>query len=260
MSTPRVFAVSLALALFINALVAVGAAVAAIDTLRTDVGPTELVVSGSSALTPADFAAVAQQLGRAASFGPIVSGMEPVTNTSGGIAALVQGVSATFPQVTAWQTDQGRFLTGQDDVSLEPVAVIDESLAQQLFPNGDAVGSTLRIDEIPFTIVGIGSDPRDKDVILVPFRTAQIRLFGRGALNAIVVRVSSGSDATGIGQATEALLRARHNLRPGQPDDFTMSTEPVTSADNAITGPRVLQVFQQFMCPAKNTCPRRAAF
>jgi hypothetical protein len=80
-----------------------------------------------------------------------------------------------------------------------------------------------------------------------------------GALNAIVLRVSSGSDATGIGQATEALLRARHNLRPGQPDDFTISTEPLASADNAITGARVLQVIQQLMCPAKNTCPRSAS-
>jgi putative ABC transport system permease protein len=193
--------------------------------------------------------------------GPVVSGTEAVSvETQSAQVVVVQGVPPNFAQISGWQTDQGRFLAGQDDASLDRVAVVDESLARQLFPGSAAIGASIRIRDIPFTIVGVGSDPRRESVVLVPLRTAQIRLFGPAALNAIMLRVSSEAEANSVSQQTEALLRTRHNLRANQPDDFTISAAALSShTENAITGKRVLQVIQQFVCPAKNTCPRNAA-
>jgi hypothetical protein len=62
-SAPRVLVVSLALALLINALVAVGAAVAAIDTAPADLAPAEITVVGKRELSAADVAVIAQQVG-----------------------------------------------------------------------------------------------------------------------------------------------------------------------------------------------------
>jgi putative ABC transport system permease protein len=120
------------------------------------------------------------------------------------------------------------------------------------------VGDTIRIRDIPFTIVGVGRSPRSQNVVLVPFRTAQIRLFGATALDGILVQLPAGSatqSATVSGQL-ETLLRRRHNLPPGQADDFAISDAPDATAETPITSTRVLQAIEQFVCSAKNSCAR----
>ena len=141
----------------------------------------------------------------------------------------------------------------QDEAALNAVAVVSRSLT----PNA-SVGDTFEIQGKPFTIVGLGSGGSAQNVVLVPFRTAQIRLFGANALDNIYLQVGSASQVQSVTGQVEALLRLRHNLPAGQGDDFTISgmpldTDPAVPA--AITGTRILRVIQQFDCSAKNICP-----
>ena len=248
MSTAKVFAVSLCLALLINGLAAVGGAVAALDVSQSHVQATDVVVSGRS-LRPADLAALTQQVGAEAAVSPLVLRSESVEVAGRQTTASVEGVQPNFARLVGWRVDEGGFFTSQDEASLNPVAVVSRSLAPDA-----ALEDVIRIRGIAFTIVGFasGSPP---NAVLIPLHTAQIRLFGATALDEIVLHVGSTTEATSVGQQVETLLRARHKLRPGEPNDFTMSD---VSRDAQPTDPidatRVLQVIQQFACSAKYIC------
>jgi putative ABC transport system permease protein len=100
-------------------------------------------------------------------------------------------------------------------------------VARELFPDGGAVGATVRVNNDPYTVKGVfiemgasaGGDDWD-DRIVVPFTTSSRRLLGRPYLEQIVIRVA---DAQRMGQTAERvreLLRVRHNIGPGDADDF----------------------------------------
>jgi|SRR5579864_1344316 len=250
MSSPTVFVLSLALALAVNAIVAAGAAVAALGVSPIRQGPTNIVVSAST-LRPEDLGAITSRVSGQATVTPIASRALSV-NVSGQTSTVtVEGVQPNFEQLASWRLDQGRFFTSEDETSLSAVAVLSPSLHA-------AVGQAIRIGDRPFTVVGIGEPPQARNVVLLPFRTAQIRLFGRNALDEIVLQVSTPAEATSVTDQVEALLRTRHNLHADQSDDFAISDAPIGAASPpVVTGSRVLQVIQQFACSAKNTCPRR---
>ena len=189
-----------------------------------------------------------------ASTSPTASRPEPISLGTLQTTLTVEGVQPSFAQLTSLQVDQGRFFTSQDETALDPVAFVSQGIA----PNVTA-GGTIRIREVPFTIVGVGRSPRAQNVVLVPFRTAQIRLFGPTALDGILVQlpVGSATQAASVSGEIEALLRTRHNLGPDQADDFTISdVQPDAASETPITATRVLQAIEQFVCSAKNSCAR----
>ena len=95
------------------------------------------------------------------------------------------------------------------------VAVIGKTVADQLYPDGDAIGQIMRIKSVPFIVVGelipkglsvMGSD--QDDVVIVPYTSAMKRLFGATNLRGITLQASTPGCA---GQ------RASANPRPFAP-------------------------------------------
>jgi putative ABC transport system permease protein len=256
-STKKTLGLSLALALVVNAVVAIGAAAAATRVTEPSPDATDIVVSSlspSDTLKLPDLIAVTNQVNGEAAVSPIARRTEPVSLGGTQATITVEGVRANFARLADWHVDQGSFFTSQDEAALNAVAVVSQSL-----DSNASVGDTIQISGKPFTIVGLGSGGPTQNVVLVPLRTAQIRLFGANALDAIYLQPSSAARTASVTQEVEAVLRQRHNLRAGQSDDFTISDAPLgadSSAQNGINGTRVLQVIQQFGCSAKNTCPR----
>jgi putative ABC transport system permease protein len=240
----------------VNALVAIGAAAAATRVTLPAAAPTTIVVSSpnsSGALRPADLVAVTNQFSGQATVSPMAMRKELVNLDGAQSSVAVEGVRANFAQLAAWHVDEGSFFTSQDENALNAVAVVSQSLA----PNA-SVGDIIDISGKPFTIVGLGSGGSVQNVVLVPFRTAQIRLFGADALDDIYLQVGSAAQVQSVTGQVEALLRLRHNLPAGQRDDFTISDMPLdteSTAPAAITGTRILRVIQQFDCSTKNICP-----
>jgi putative ABC transport system permease protein len=249
MSTAKVFALSLSLALLINGLVAVGGAVAALDVAQPHAQTTDLVVSARS-LRPADLAALTRRVGGEASISPLVVRSEPVDIAGRQTNVTVEGVQPGFAHLEAWHIQEGGFFSSQDETSLNAVAVVSRGLAPDA-----SLQDVVVIRGVPFTIVGFGSADSGQNVVLIPLRTAQIRLFGATALDQIVLQVGSTTEAASVGQQVEALLRSRHSLAPGQANDFTIAdVARGESASDAISATRVLQAIQQFACSAKYIC------
>src|SRR4029079_13296503 len=131
---------------------------------------------------------------------------------------------------------QGRLMNTQEFASGAPVAIIGQDVADHFFPNLNPIGRQLRIQSIPYTVVGVADkqgsvfgQSLDKFVI-APERAPLNRWVNpHGVVDAMIVQ---GQDDAGMREAIEAApatMRARRHLHPSQRDNFELET-----SDNAL--------------------------
>ena len=185
----------------------------------------------ASTLVPEDAAAIAQV--------PGVQYVAAQSNTRGQIIAgnlnwnsQVQGTDVDMPLIRSWPTTAGAFFTAQDVNTSAKVAVLGSVLRDQLFPpDVDPVGQIIRISHQPFTVVGVmaskgqqGMGQDQDDQVFVPYTTVMKKLRGITFIQQVTVSAASASETTKVADSIAALLRVRHKIQPGDPDDFTVRT------------------------------------
>jgi putative ABC transport system permease protein len=111
------------------------------------------------------------------------------------------------------------------------VAVLGPSVVANVFGDASAIGETIRINKIPFEVIGVlearGLDTLGQDqddLVLVPVSTALRRLFNLDYVNNVFVQATPGQTAQAIDEVREVLHR-RHRIRPGKEDDFTLQDQ-----------------------------------
>jgi putative ABC transport system permease protein len=144
-----------------------------------------------------------------------------------------QGTTPEFAVVRNWTTSEGSFFTARDDSTANRVVVIGQTVASQLFGEGeDPVGAQIRVLEVPFTVIGVleargqsGYGQDQDDVVVMPFNTAVRRVLGAkfpGTVDMIFASASSQEDVEQAETEITELLRSRHHIAPKQEDDFTV--------------------------------------
>ena len=149
-------------------------------------------------------------------------------------ATTVQGVTPAFFEVREWDVAAGRHFDAEEIARGAQVALLGQSVVASLFGDGDPVGETIRIRNVPFLVVGVldrkGQNPQGQDqddTIMVPLAAARQRVLGVNRANprsvgAILVKIRDGDDMTQAEADIRDLLRQRHRLQPQQDDDFTI--------------------------------------
>ncbi len=185
----------------------------------------------ASTLVPEDAVAIAQL--------PGVQYFAPQSNTRGQVIAgnlnwntQVQGTDVDMPLIRSWPTTAGAFFTAQDVNTASKVAVLGSVLRDQLFPpDTDPIGQIIRISQQPFTVVGVmaskgqqGMGQDQDDQVFVPYTTVMKKLRGITFIQQVTVSAASASETSKVADSIAALLRVRHNIQPGDPDDFTVRT------------------------------------
>src|SRR5437899_3857416 len=143
-------------------------------------------------------------------------------------ATNLNGTEPQYFDIRSWPFAEGTSFS-QDDVNMAAnVAVIGETVRKNLFGPTDPIGQTIRINNLPFKVVGLltakgtsaamGQD--QDDIILVPITTLQKKITGQNWLRWIMVSAVSQQASYTAQQQITALLRDRHRIRPGQDDDF----------------------------------------
>jgi putative ABC transport system permease protein len=143
-------------------------------------------------------------------------------------ATNINGTEPQYFDIRSWPMAEGSSFS-QDDVSMAAnVAVIGETVRKNLFGATDPIGETVRINNLPFKVVGLlipkgtsaamGQD--QDDIILVPITTLQKKITGQDWLRWIMVSAVSKDASYTAQQQITALLRDRHRIRSGQDDDF----------------------------------------
>jgi putative ABC transport system permease protein len=144
----------------------------------------------------------------------------------------LQGTDIDYPLINAWPTQVGAFFTSQDVQTAAKVVVLGSVVREQLFgADVNPVGEVIRISNQPFTVVGvmaakgqsqIGQD-RD-DVAFAPYTTVMKKLRGVTFINNVNVMGADSSQVSATADRIAALLRTRHKIQPGDPDDFMVRT------------------------------------
>jgi putative ABC transport system permease protein len=100
-------------------------------------------------------------------------------------------------------------------------------VAQQIFGDQDPVGQMIRVQNLPFRVVGVllskgqNSNGQDQDdTMIMPYTTVQKKISGISWLQMVMVSTSSQEAMGPVQTAISALLRQRHHLRTGEDDDF----------------------------------------
>jgi putative ABC transport system permease protein len=147
------------------------------------------------------------------------------------------GVSANWLDLRGDEVAQGNFISEEDMQSLARVAILGSDVLPVLFPEGDAIGKTVRIGEVPFQVKGVlasrGAGPGGgslDNLILIPVTTASKRLFNRDFLTMLIAQVREPEKSDAAVAKITALLRQRHHIAGAALDDFTLTSPQAVMA------------------------------
>jgi putative ABC transport system permease protein len=229
------------------AMVAVGqGARSAIEAQIASLGTNVLIVfpgattmggvsSGAGAaqtLTEADINSIREQC-------PAVGAISPTTRVNRQVVAgnmnwstTIQGGNTEFFRIRDWRIETGEMFSEQDVRGATKVCVIGQTVVKNLFPDEDPVGMTIRIQKLPFKVVGtlgakgqnaMGQD--QDDIIIAPFPTVQRKIQGIDFVGAIVMSAATKQQIPDAQSQVTDLLRVRHRLADWQDNDFTIRTQ-----------------------------------
>ncbi len=146
----------------------------------------------------------------------------------------VVGATPGVFEARDWTLADGRLLVDSDVRGAAKNAVIGQTIARNLFPGQNPIGRTLRLNRVPFRVVGLlgakgqTSFGRDQDdQVFVPLTTVRQRLSRRGharwdRVGTITVKVSDAEYIDRVERDTRDLLRARHRISDTDSDDFNI--------------------------------------
>ena len=189
---------------------------------------------GVSSLTVDDAKAIEAECPSVALAAPTVHGGVQVVYGNTNWATNAQGVTPDYMTIRDYTMLYGESFTDQDVDAAAKVAVLGETVAENLFGDGDPTGQVVIIKNVPFTVAGVltpkGQSPTGQDqddVILLPISTAMQKVLGANKANAqavgsLMVQAINPQAMDSAIQEMTALLRERHRILPGQDDDFTI--------------------------------------
>lgn len=149
-------------------------------------------------------------------------------------ATSVIGVTPEYEIAHDWPVVDGRWFSTAEVRSSAKVVLVGSTVADQLFEGGDPIGQTLRIQKVPFVVIGVlaakgeslsGQD--QDDIMLMPVTTARNRVVGGRQIKArqvqsMYVKIRTPEEIDDAVEGITDLLRQRHKIREGRPDDFSI--------------------------------------
>ena len=149
-------------------------------------------------------------------------------------STTVHGVSADYFEARDWSLVAGRPIWPEDVDGAAKPALLGQTTTLNLFGEADPLGQIIRIQKVPFTVIGVlerkgqsshGTD--QDDVIVIPLSTAKKKVLGASqanprAVDNIYIKVRPGENMADAESQIRTLLRQRHRLQPYQDDTFSL--------------------------------------
>ena len=163
---------------------------------------------------------------------PYLSGTKQVVFGNQNWSTGIQGTTPNVMIVRDWGVEYGRSFSDEDVSNSTKVCLLGQTVAENLFGDLDPVGKTVRIEGMPFTVVGVleskgqsGMGQDQDDTIMIPITTEQKKLIGvdfPGMVRHIMVKAVDENAVYTAQDEIKELLRERHRLGSKQEDDFTI--------------------------------------
>ncbi len=191
-------------------------------------------IGGGSAntLTVEDAIALRDEIPEVVAASPEVRSQTLVVYGNRNWSTRVYGQSHDYLQIRQWPMESGRMFTEEEVGMTALVAVVGQTIVEELFEGSDPIGETVRIRGVPLEVIGV-LEPKgmslmgsvQDDIVILPYSTAFQRISGRSHAMVINVQVFDEGAMDIAREKMTDLLRERHGLAPDQPNDFTIQTQ-----------------------------------
>ncbi|MCX5833329.1 MAG: ABC transporter permease [Deltaproteobacteria bacterium] len=198
----------------------------------TTSGGLRMGMGSQPTLTRDDADAILKECSAVQEVAPVLNGAAQVVYSNQNWSTGVYGTTPSMLTIRDWPLATGRSFTEQDIRNATKVAILGQTVVDNLFGNIDPLGQVIRIKKVPFTVIGFlerkGQSPQGQDqddTIYIPVTTAQKKIFGTtfpGMVRTIMVKAKSTEDLAIAEKQINDLLRQRHHIGPKQDNDFTV--------------------------------------
>jgi len=191
-------------------------------------------IGGGSAntLTVEDAIAIKEEIPEVIAASPEVRSQRQVIYGNRNWFTRIYGQSEDYLQIRQWPIEEGRMFTEEELFHARQVAVVGQTIVEELFEGTNPIGETIRVRGLPLTVIGILSRKGmslmgsvQDDIIITPYTTAFQKISGRSHAMVINVQVFDAAAMEMAQLKIADLLRERHRLAPDQENDFTVQTQ-----------------------------------
>jgi putative ABC transport system permease protein len=211
----------------------------------TTAGGARMGGGSASSLTSDDARAIKEECPAIKTIAPFWGGVTQIVYGNQNWNTTVTGTLPSYFEIREWPLASGRNFSDQESAGAVKVAIIGQSIVENLFGSEDPVGQIIRIKKIPFTVIGVltpkgqssyGTD--QDDTIYIPLSTAQKRVFGSRLPNRVRMIMAQAHDLSQMAAAEKQvndLLTQRHKPQADQLPDFTVRnlTEIMATAEQS---------------------------
>jgi putative ABC transport system permease protein len=199
-----------------------------------NLGGVRLGAGAQATLSEDDSLAIERDIALVEVVAPSVRGNAQVVYSNLNWSTTILGVTPEYLPARDWEMSAGRALTREEVEGAFKVAMVGQTVAQNLFGEENPLGQVIRIKKVPFTIIGVmdrkgqttwGQDQDDQ--ILIPLSTAKTKVVGGNqakgrAVGTISIKIRDAGLMKEAETEIRELLRQRHRLQPHQEDDFNL--------------------------------------
>lgn len=140
---------------------------------------------------------------------------------------VIYGGTTNYGDAWDWAVESGDFFTEEDMTSMARVAVLGKTVVRELYGSADPIGTNIKIENVNFKVVGVlaprGTSPMGMDMdsrIVIPYTTASRRVFNTPYISLIRMAAVEPGRVEKIETEVAALLKDRHHIQSGFPEDF----------------------------------------
>ncbi|MDE2300968.1 MAG: ABC transporter permease [Sphingomonadales bacterium] len=193
---------------------------------------------------PEDVTAIRGQIGGVTAVAAQAQASETAVYNAANWSTTVNGTSDAYLDAQNWKLTAGRRFSADEEESGKSVCLVGSTVARNLYPGQQPVGTTLRLGSISCTVIGVlatrgqgGFGQDNDDTVIMPIKAVQRRLTGSRDIRAIVVAADPAYDSAAIQLSIAELLRQRRNIQGGKLDDFTIfDSRQIADTLSGVTG------------------------
>ena len=168
---------------------------------------------------------------------PYSSEAKQITYGNQNWSTSIAGTTAEYMKIRDWNINLGRNLSEEDILNMSKVAIIGNTVSNELFGDLNPIGKTIRIGGVPFKVIGLleskgqSSMGQDQDdVVLAPYSTVMKRLLAQTYLGGIFASALTEDMTEEAVEEITSILRREHKLKATDDDDFTIRTQQELSS------------------------------
>ena len=207
--------------------------ISALGTNVLQVRPGQGFGRGGGGPRPPDFEeedveAVAKQVAGVTAVAPQASTTATAIYEGANWSTSINGTTSAFLTVQPWPLTSGRYWTTAEEEAGKAVCLIGNTVRQNLYRGGDAVGTRMRLGNISCDVIGTlstrgqGGFGDQDDVVVMPIKAVQRRFTGSRDIRLMLVGVDQAYSTQVVQSQIGDLLRERRRIAPGGDDNFNI--------------------------------------